>query len=60
MTKNTSTIIDNLQFNSEEWDELQKDFSNNETKHIICAKFNLKGFQFKALKKYYIGNLDEI
>jgi len=49
-------IIGKLSFSSDEWDSLQKDFMENETKAIICAKYNLKGYQFKALKKYYLGN----
>ena len=54
---NYSNIVNKIKLFDEDWESLQKDFYDNETKAIICAKYNLKGFQYKALKKYFmIGN----
>lgn len=46
----------NLEFTSEEWDELYQDFFKDEHKNVICAKFNLKHSYYKALKKYIKGS----
>lgn len=48
-------VLNSVLLDSDEWEQLQKDFQENETKSIICAKYNLKGYQFKALKKYILG-----
>lgn len=49
-------ILSKLKLSSDEWESLQKDFIEKETKAIICAKYNLKGHQYKALKKFYLGD----
>jgi len=55
-SKSSSDVISKLKFSSDEWESLRKDFAESETKAIICAKYNLKGHQYKALKRFYLGD----
>ncbi len=56
---NYSNIVNNIKLLGDDWQSLQKDFYDHETKSIICAKYGLKGFQYKALKKYFLGDSNE-
>jgi hypothetical protein len=58
--KNSSDdIISKIKLSGKEWEEIREDFSNSETKAIMCAKYNLKGHQYKALKKFFLGDSNE-
>lgn len=55
--KSFSEIIKKISLTTDEWEAIEKDFQNGETKAIICYKYNIKGHQFKALKKYFLGEI---
>ena len=44
-----------VKLSNDEWDTLIDDLSNGLDKNIILAKYGINSFQYKQLKKYFIG-----
>lgn len=55
MDRYVERALKQVKLTSEEWDDLIKDFQENENKKLIQAKFKLNNFQYKKIKEYLFG-----
>lgn len=52
MDKYTKRALKQVRLSDSEWDDLIKDFQEEENKKTIQAKYGLNNFQYKKIKKY--------